>query len=582
MDSIKWVMRYVRPYKFRFILGIIFVLGVSACNMVNPKLSGRIIDEVMKQGNKEVLVPILITMICVVLLKSVIRYGYQFFFEYISQNAIYNIRKDMYTKLQELDFDFYDHSKTGDIMTKMTGDIDRIRHFIVWVTLATVENVTLFVFAIVMMSLISIKLTLIMLLITPIVGIVAYRMSRVVKPAFQSIRRQFSRLNSTVEENISGNRVVKAFAKEDYEIQKFEKENSRFKQRNLDANKIWQKFLPVLDCFAGSMVVFMIFFGGIIVINGEMTIGDLVAFNGMLWALNNPMRMIGNIINDIQNFRASAEKIVELLKTEPKIKNTENCIKDKHIQGDVEFKDVFFDYEDVEVLKNISFKAKAGETIGIIGPTGSGKSTLVNLICRFYDVTKGEVLIDDTDIKRYEVRELRAQIASAMQDIFLFSDTIEGNIAYGDPNVSQEKVIEVSKAADAYDFINNMPEGYDTIIGERGVGLSGGQKQRIALARALLKDPSILILDDTTSAVDMETEHEIQNTLKKYMKGKTSFIIAHRISSVSSADQILVLDHGEIIEHGTHQELVEKKGYYYSVYMNQCGDFNDDNVKEVG
>ncbi|EOC8729016.1 ABC transporter ATP-binding protein, partial [Listeria monocytogenes] len=323
----------------------------------------------------------------------------------------------------------------------------------------------------------------------------------------------------------------------------------------------------------GMLVVITLIFGGYLVIKGQMTLGDLVAFNGFLWMLNGPMRMSGWLINDVQRFIASSFKIQDMMVTDAKIPiHAEKPA--PSLQGHVEFKNVSFHFEDdpnTDVLKNISLKASPGQTIAILGETGAGKSTLVNLICRFYDPTSGEILIDGVDARKWHVRELRNHIATVMQDIFLFSDTIEGNIAFGAPDATMEDVRRMARIADADHFIETMPESYDTIVGERGVGLSGGQKQRISLARALLKNPSILILDDTTSAVDMETEVKIQGELKKITENTTTFIIAHRISSVKEADEILILNHGEIIERGTHTSLLAEKGYYFDIYNKQLG-----------
>lgn len=310
------------------------------------------------------------------------------------------------------------------------------------------------------------------------------------------------------------------------------------------------------------------------VINKNLTLGELITFNSLIWAINNPLRMAGWLINDVQRFAASGEKIMEFMIEKPRIKNALKTTKKDKIEGYVEFRDVTFSYGDEPVLKNINLKVNPGEKVAIIGPTGSGKSSLISLICRFYDCTSGEIFIDGINIKDLDIVKLRQNISIAMQDIFLFSDTIEGNISYAVPDAPISDITWVSKIAGAHNFIENMPEGYETIVGERGVGLSGGQKQRIALARALIKNPSILILDDTTSSVDVETEHEIQNTLNSYFKNKTTFIIAHRISSVKDADKILVLKDGEIVEEGNHKELINKKGYYYKTFINQLGDFN--------
>jgi ATP-binding cassette subfamily B protein len=448
-----------------------------------------------------------------------------------------------------------------------------------WVIYNIVSNLSIFIFAIISMSMINLKLTLFMISITPIIAFFTLKMTKVVGPTFFAIRESFSRLNSVVQENISGNRVVKAFAREDYEIEKFRKANHNYRENNLKAAGIWEKYLPVLDSLAGTLSVIMILAGGILVINKSMTLGDLVVFNGYIWALNNPMRMSGWLVNDVERFFASTIKIRELLNAEPKIKNDFEIQDVRPIKGNVEFRNVSFNYGKEEILKNVSFKVKRGETIGILGPTGSGKSTLINLMCRFYDSTSGSIYIDGVDITEYDVKTLRSNIAVAMQDIFLFSDTIEGNIAYGNPSASLEQVEKVARVAEAHDFIVDMADGYDTIIGERGVGLSGGQKQRIALARALLKNPSILMLDDTTSSVDMETEFKIQSEVNSIYKNQTNFIVAHRISSVKDANLILVLDDGKIVERGTHDELIQQGGYYYSVYQTQLGDF--DAFKEV-
>ncbi|MGE5607598.1 MAG: ABC transporter ATP-binding protein [Bacteroidota bacterium] len=556
-------------------LGLFLVLICSALAMVNPNISGAIVDRVIIGKEYRLLMGFLAAMIGATLLRSVLRYTFQMNFENISQSLLFNIKVKIYSKLQHLDFDFFDKTRTGDIMNKLTGDTDMVRHFVAWVIYNVFENVTLFIFAIVMLFTINYRIALILLPIALLSGYLNIKLSKEVKPTFFAIREQLSRLNSVVQENISGNRVVKAFAKERYEIEKFSRENNAYKERNIDSAKVWEKYLPVLDSMAGALVVVIILAGGIMVIKGSLTMGELVAFNSFVWAINNPMRMSGWLMNDIQRFSASGEKLMELLNTETRIKNAPLPIVKTRLEGSIEFRKVGFSYGTEEVLEDIDLKIEPGQTVAIIGPTGSGKSTLVNLIGRFYDCTSGELLIDGVDIRKLDLKSLRENIALAMQDIFLFSDTIEGNIAYGVPNAPLKDVEWAADAAKVSEFIHNFPEGYDTIIGERGVGLSGGQKQRIALARALLKNPSILILDDTTSSVDLETEQEIQQTLKSLAHGRTTLIIAHRISSVKNADQIVVLNNGHIIEEGKHNELLRKKGYYYSVFVNQYGDFDN-------
>jgi ATP-binding cassette subfamily B protein len=377
-------------------------------------------------------------------------------------------------------------------------------------------------------------------------------------------------LNSVVQENIAGNRVIKAFSREAYETVKFDRENVGFRDKNLVSARVWARYIPVIDSLSGALGIVAVLAGGIFVIRGLITIGELVTFSSFTWALINPMRIAGWLVNDAQRFQASAEKISGLQATQSRLPLPEPAER-RVIRGEVELRNVSFSYGDEPVLSRVSFRVPAGNTVGIMGPTGSGKSTIAHLICRFYDPVSGEVLIDGTPVSRYDAQNLRSQVGIAMQDVFLFSDTIEGNVAYGEPAAPVERVINAARLADAEGFIREFPEGYDTIIGERGVGLSGGQKQRLALARLLLKNPPIVILDDTTSNVDVETEREIQRALHAFKKGRTTFIISHRVSSMLDADMILVVMDGRIAERGTPAQLVALGGYYAKVYAHQTG-----------
>lgn len=573
MTPIKWVYSFLRKYRGKMFAGLLMTTGISLVTIVSPYISGIIVDDVIGAGEKSLL-PIMIgCLLGVTVIKGILRYASQVMFEISSQGVLYSMRDTVYRKLLKEDFTFYNKNRTGDLMSRQTGDMDAIRHFIAYVIYAVYENILLFGFALVMIFTVNVKLALCMLLVLPFTAFTTYSQSKKVKPAFHKIRLQFSSLNTFVQENISGNRVVKAFAKEEYEKEKFNKENDDYRQAELDASAIWMKYVPIFDFLSNILLVVLMLYGGYMVIQGEISVGNLVTVNGYLWMLTVPLRMAGWWINDIHRFITSAEKIYGTYSQEPDIKLPENPVERKHMHGEVEFRDVSYQADDADIINDINFKVKAGQTVGIIGSTGSGKSTIMNLLCRFYDTTSGEVLVDGVNVKELNQYDLRDNIGIAMQDVFLFSDTIEGNIAYGRPECTFEEVKRAARMADANLFIQSMPDGYDTIVGERGVGLSGGQKQRISLARALIKDPAILILDDTTSAVDMETESYIQKQLKTLEKDCTIFIVAYRISSIKDADLILVMDGGRIVEQGTHEELVKANGYYATAFYHQYGDF---------
>lgn len=577
MFELKWLWQNLEGNRTRYIVAM--VLSVVGCSLmiINPYIGQRIVDTFITGDNalqnltqeRELLIMLCLGIIGFSLLRTGLAYITTMQYERASQNMLYDVRVYLYNKIQGQDMHYYDHNRTGDLMTKMTGDLDMVRHSMSWIIKTIIESLTIFVAAVIYFFTIDAILTLWLLVLSPPIFIVANIFAKRVRPMYIDLRERLSQLNTTTQENISGNRVVKAFAREEFEIEKFTDKNINYSQANKKAALVWLDYFPYLETAAQAFNVILMLAGGYFVMNGRITFGEFSAFTALIWAVSNPVRNIGIIINDIQRFFASLNKIVEIYYAKPNIANEHKATEMRRYEGRIEFDQVSFKYDGKEVLHDISFTIEPGETIAIMGSTGSGKTSLVNLIARFYDVSAGAVRVDGVDVRKLELDELRSNIGVATQDVLLFSDTIDGNIAFGDPELPEEQTIEYAQLAAAHSFITKMPEGYDTIVGERGVGLSGGQKQRIALARALAVQRPILILDDTTSAVDLETEEHIQKSLRELHYDCTKIIIAQRVSTTAEADRILILDNGRLIEEGTHAELLAKRGYYYDVFMLQ-------------
>ena len=571
-NSFSWVWSYVRRYRFGMAAGLFLSVCVAAMNMVNPIVTGNIVDKVIKGGQHELLFKLITIMLCVVVGKSIFRYSYQVIFEHCSQNVILKMREDLYAHIQKLDFSWYDNAPSGNVMTLLTSDLDKVRHFVAWVVYQILENSLIYIFSIITLASINWKLTLAFMVIAPPVLFLVHKFKIHIRPAHMKVRDQFAVLNTRVGENIEGNRVVKAFVREGYETERFDKENESYREVSVANAEMRVKFLPWIDALCQVLPVILILFGGYLVIQEEMTIGQLVTFNGLMWAFIQPINMFGMLVDNTQNFGASADRLFELQKAESKIKNPESESADvTSIQGRVEFRNVSFAYNETPVIKDMSFVIEPGTTVGILGPTGSGKSTIANLMCRYYDADSGEVLIDGKNVKDYNLQELRRNVGITMQEAFLFSDTVEGNIAFAKQDASFEEVEAAAELARVKEFIGDLTDGYDTIVGERGVGLSGGQKQRIALARLFLADPKVMILDDTTSAVDNDTEYKIRQSIKSRSEGHTAFIISHRVSSFENCDVILVIQDGKIVDKGSHEELISHDGYYREVWLEQRG-----------
>lgn len=581
-SKLPWLWENMKGRRLLFFIGIIGTITYSSMQLIVPYFSGKIVDEFLSDENTANYVSThmnrLIYLICMMvgltLIRVLIVYLDCMAYEHVSQEVLARIRNFLYDKMQRQDMTFFGTYRTGDLMTRLTGDLDAIRHNMAWIIRAVIESISLFSSVAIYFTLMNWKLALSILLVSPFILFIILLFKKQVQPMHAMLREKFSNLNTDAQENISGNRVVKAFAREDYEIEKFDESNVDYRDTNKATNMVWLKYFPYVETCANILPVILLLVGGIFIISGELTMGEYVSFSGLIWAIANPMRLLGNIMNEFQRFSAAADKVMEIYYSEASIVDAPDAISHPdRFKGEIEFRNVSFTYSDTiaSVLKNISFTVKPGQTIAIMGETGCGKTSLIQMIPRFYEPTEGQILIDGVNINKYKIEDLRKNIGLATQDVLLYSDTIEGNISYGVSQMSMDELVKYARYSAAEDFIIKMPEQFNTIIGERGVGLSGGQKQRIALARALAVKPSILILDDTTSAVDMETEKEIQHSLRNLDFECTKLIIAQRVSTTKTADRILVLKNGNIIEDGTHDELVAQKGYYHDLVCLQTG-----------
>ena len=575
MFLLRWLWKNMEGYRGKYCFALLLTVICQSMYIITPYLSQQIVDTFifgenaseMLKTNVNLLYAMGAGMIGFTRVRCAIQYSANMIYEASSQSLIYRVRKKLYENINAQDATFYDHFRTGDIMTRMSGDIDMVRHSVAWIIKTILECVVLFSASVVYFFILDPLMAICLLALTPVIFCITYFFNRKIKPMYINLREKLSDLNTAAEENISGNRVVKAFAREDYEIKRFDEKNTAYSANNKAAALTWLKFYPYIEITAQVLSVVQLLCGGLFVIGGRITIGEFTAFSGLIWTIANPMRTVGTIINDLQRFTASANKIIEIYYGKSKIADREDAVDIKgRLKGNIEFKNVSFSYGKKQVLHDINLKINAGETVAIMGETGSGKTTLVELIGRIYDVEQGQVLADGVDVRMLKLKQLRSSIGMATQDVLLFSDTVDGNIAFGNTELSDEEVRRYAKYADADGFISRMTEGYETIVGERGVGLSGGQKQRIALARALAVKPSVLILDDTTSAVDLETEKHIQNALANLDFPCTKIIIAQRISSTKDADKIVVLQNGTIADIGTHEELIRREGYYKEVY----------------
>ena len=572
MRSLFELKPYILKYRKLIFLGILFILISEAFYVVIPILIGRAVDSLKFGITGEKLLWFASLVIGSTLLSGIASFFTRQTIIVASRKIEYDLRNDFYRHVQSLHYLYFRDKKVGDIMAYATNDIPAVRIFLGPGIMYSVETAIEFVVILGIMFSMNLKLTLLTLTPLPLISYLVYKVGKIVHEKYEDIQEHFGTITTVAQENIAGIRVIKSYVREDYEVEKFKKLNFDYMLKNIKLIKVQSLTYPLMILITGISIILVVWYGGYQVIKGAMTLGQITSFLIYLGYLIWPMIAFGWIVNLTQRASASMDRLLEVFKVEPQIKDTnETDFSIKEISGEIKFKNVWFKYPDSEsyVLKGINLEIKQGQTVGIVGYTGSGKTTLVNLIPRLFDPDKGEVLIDGINVKKIPLKVLRESIGYVQQEVFLFSDSVKNNITFGVDGVSDEEVFNVAKIAHIYDEVIEFPNGFDTIVGERGITLSGGQRQRVGLARALIKKPKILILDDSLSSVDAYTEEMILKSLKEFRAGRTTIIISHRITAVKDADFIIVLDDGEIVEQGTHDELLELGGIYADLYQKQ-------------
>lgn len=542
------------------------ILGLSA---LIPQFIRWIIDTGIEKNQPAVLTWSVFALLGLTVVKGVLNYYQGMLSETASQNVAYDLRNAIQRKLTQLSFSFHDTSETGELLSRAIQDVERLRFLTGRATIRIADGVLTIIVTMIILLVMDYRLGLLVLISIPILVHRAYYFGSRFRPLSLQIQKQLARLTTAVEQNLRGSRVVKAYAQEPAEIEMFEIENDQWFKLTVQSARLRAINLPLIFLISNISMAAIYLFGGYLVINEQITFGVLLAFITYLGQLVEPIRRLGIIIPAVAIASSSAERVFDILDMVPDVKDAPDAKSISIDRGKVQFENVSFSYGRQTVIKDINFEAKPGQIVALLGATGSGKSTIISLIPRFYDPTVGRVLIDDTDIRSVQLQSLRSQIGIVLQETTLFAATIRENIAFGQTNASEEEIIAAAEAAQAHEFIVRSPKGYDTHVGERGITLSGGQKQRIAIARVLLMNPRILILDDATASVDTETEHLIQMAFENLIKGRTTFVIAHRLSTVRSADMILVLDRGRIVASGTHEQLLKTSPQYLEIYNQQ-------------
>jgi ATP-binding cassette subfamily B protein len=567
MKTLGRLFGYLKPYWHLVLATLLVSFAGSFFGFIQPEIVRWTIDRAITPGRWDLLFRYSFMYIASALILGAFLAAAAYLTQYVGHKAVYDLRNQLYAHIQKLSFSFFDKAATGDLMSRFTSDVEIVNLFLGAGLVLAVSSVFLLAGAIFMMLSMNVALTLVSLAVLPLLVFSVNRLSTKIRPMFARIQQQMGRITSVLQETLAGLRVVRAFGQEEEESAKFRAENEEYRQRQIRTVRLSTFYNTFMTFTSNMAVALLIWYGGREVLAGTISIGELVAFNQYIFLLVMPVRLFGMLITMVQRALASSQRIFEVLDTSPEIADKPGAVPLPPVEGHVEFDHVSFGYDPSKpILADVSLEALPGQTIAILGGTGSGKSTLIHLIPRFYDVTGGSITVDGRDVRDVTLESLRTQIGIVTQETFLFSDTIRNNIAYGRPDAPIGGIVEAAKAAAIDDFIESLPEKYDTVIGERGVGLSGGQKQRLAIARAIVTGAKIVILDESMSNLDAETEVKIQAAFKDLLKGRTSIVIAQRLSTVRDADQILVLDEGKVVERGRHAELVAAGGIYSQIY----------------
>jgi ATP-binding cassette subfamily B protein len=565
---------FVRPYWLPILASLLLLLTLTGLSLLVPEVIQRVLDIGLADDDLAYLIRAALVILGIGMARAVLSYFQRYLSEWVAQHIGYDLRNRLYDHIQHLSFTYHDHAQSGQLISRSIEDVRAVERFTGSIIIELIQIILLLAGVTVLLFSTSPRLAVIGLLPMIPLMLMTTSFGKRIGAYFFDIDYAIGDLSSRLQENVSGVQVVRAFAREPYEIQRFDKSNRVLFKARIRVLSEWSKIMPSTQFLVTLSTILILWFGGQMVLSGDLTVGELVAFNAYLLMLAAPAQQLTWMVNAAGEAVAGTQRTFEVLDTIPEIRSPEKAQPLQKLSGKVAFSQVSFQYsgEKAAALSEISLTVQPNQVIALIGPTGSGKTSLVNLIPRFYDVSQGAVLVDDTDVRQVDLVSLRRQIGIVLQTSLLFSTSVAENVAYGRPEASREEIIAAAKAAQADEFIQNLPQGYDTTVGERGVTLSGGQRQRVAIARALLMDPRILILDDSTSSVDTQTERQIQQALSTLMEGRTTFVIAHRLSTVRRADLILVMDRGRIVERGRHSELIQQRGLYREIYDLQLRD----------